>query len=518
VTDLRPYRKLHTIQMLRSVIRKWWGLELAFADAKGYVLDHADGKIVPSANEFCRLALFSKEGFRRCNESVKVVRDRLRGGKRRNAFIHECHLGFDIVASPITLDDDLAGFLFTGGGYHEEPAPAQKTDLLRKVREFATENPTKLEAEIDRVPRLAPQELEHLADLIEFGAQEVVAYHEEMRRHEAEVSSLSAELGDKYRFEIIGNSPAMQDVFRLLEKIVRSESTAVIHGESGTGKELIARAIHYNGPRGKKPFVVQNCSAFNDNLLESALFGHTRGSFTGAVKDKKGLFEVADEGTFFLDEIGDMSPALQVKLLRVLQEGTFTPVGATKPVKVDVRVIAATHKDLGKMVERGEFREDLYYRINVLKISVPPLRERMEDLPLLVKHFLQKHYHGQGHGPRLAAEALAAMQRYRWPGNIREVENEIERLIVLGADQKELGVELLSQRVQEAAAAPPPGRRAVRGERGTLKQEVETLEAEIIHQGLIRTHWNKSQLAKELGISRSNLIQKCTQYGLDRKE
>jgi len=328
----------------------------------------------------------------------------------------------------------------------------------------------------------------------------------------------SREAHGKFR-ELVGNSSAMQEVFQLLDKIVRSESTVLIHGESGTGKELIARAIHYNGPRAKKPFVVQNCSAFNDNLLESALFGHVRGAFTGAVKDQKGLFEVADEGTFFLDEIGDMSAALQVKLLRVLQEGVLTPVGATKPVKVDVRIIAASHKDLGKMVERGEFREDLYYRINVLKVVVPPLRDRIEDLPLLVQHFLHKHHTGENAPPRLSDEAMTALASYRWPGNIRELENEIERLIVLGADEEELSAGLLSQRIRDSSAPPPEPRQGLRVERlGTLREVVESVEAEVIAQGLIRTHWNKSQLAKELGISRSNLIQKCNYYGLDRKE
>jgi transcriptional regulator with PAS, ATPase and Fis domain len=301
----------------------------------------------------------------------------------------------------------------------------------------------------------------------------------------------------------------------------------LIHGESGTGKELVARAIHYNGPRAKKPFVVQNCSAFNDNLLESALFGHARGAFTGAVKDKKGLFEIADGGTFFLDEIGDMSPSLQVKLLRVLQEGTFTAVGATDTTQVDVRVIAATHKDLQKMVERGEFREDLYYRINVIKTIVPPLRDRLDDLPLLSEHFLRKHHRGKGKPPLLSHDALVAFSRYGWPGNIRELENEIERLLVLGGDLDELPLELLSARIREAdAAARAQTRSAVASTSpvappsptGNLKEAVEALEREMIHQGLIRTHWNKSQLAKELGISRSNLIQKCTYYGLDRKD
>jgi transcriptional regulator with PAS, ATPase and Fis domain len=267
--------------------------------------------------------------------------------------------------------------------------------------------------------------------------------------------------------------------------------------------------------------VVQNCSAFNDNLLESALFGHVRGAFTGAVKDQKGLFEVADGGTFFLDEIGDMSPALQVKLLRVLQEGTFTPVGGTKPVKVDVRIVAASHKDLAGMVARKEFREDLFYRVNVLKVTLPPLRDRVADIPVLANHFLAKHWKGPagragGEPPRLADATLDAMVRYHWPGNIRELENEVERMLVLGGDGPEIGPDLLSPRIRAggdavvARPAPPLT--------GTLREVMDRVEAEVILQGLIRTHWNKSQLAKELGISRSYLIQKCTYYGLERKE
>src|SRR6185312_9502040 len=226
-------------------------------------------------------------------------------------------------------------------------------------------------------------------------------------RKDETIQSLSSELSDRYRFEkIIGRSGPMMEVFRLMEKVANSDSTVLINGESGTGKELVARAIHHNGPRKDKPFVVQNCSAFNDNLLESALFGHVKGAFTGALRDKKGLFEVADGGTFFLDEVGDMSPALQVKLLRVLQEGTFTPVGGTATKEVDVRVIAATHKDLSKMVERSEFREDLFYRINVIKVTVPPLRERKDDIPVLIEHFLRKHVRNNERPPQLSPRAM----------------------------------------------------------------------------------------------------------------
>lgn len=528
MVDLRPYEKLHTITMLKDVVRNWWGVELAFADAKGYVTEHAAGRIIPPQNDFCKLALFSKEGFRRCNESVRVVRDRLvEGGGRRigRCVVHECHLGFDVVAAPITIEGQFAGFLFVGGGTHDELTAFGKEALIGKMKEIlGGQAALDSDRAIAKLRRFSERELGQLCDLLEYGATQVAEHAHETLRRERELHSMTKQLGERYRFEnIVGTSRTMQSVFRLLEKIIESESTVLINGESGTGKELIARAIHFSGPRGKRPFVVQNCSAFNDNLLESALFGHSKGSFTGAVKDKKGLFEVADGGTFFLDEVGDMSPTLQVKLLRVLQEGTFTPVGSTEPREVDVRVIAATHKDLGRMVERGEFREDLYYRINVIRVQVPALRERLDDLPLLLEHFLRKHHRArpgalQKRPPRISDDALAVFYRYGWPGNIRELENEIERLLVLGGELESLPEDLLSPRLREATSgtvAPrvTPGRVLPQG---TLKSAVETLERELIHQGLIRTHWNKSQLSKELGISRSNLIAKVQQYGLER--
>src|SRR5262245_58624455 len=226
--------------------------------------------------------------------------------------------------------------------------------------------------------------------------------------------------------DIVGRSRPMQEMYRVLDKVIESDSTVLIQGENGTGKELIARAVHYNSARVNERFVVQNCSAFNDNLLDSELFGHKKGAFTGAVADKQGLFEVAHRGTFFLDEIGDMSPALQVKVLRVLQEGTFTPVGDTQSRQVDVRIIAATHRDLKRMVERGEFREDLYYRVNVISLTVPPLRERSDDIPVLVEHFLRRNAKGRRlKAKKLTQACLERMLEYPWPGNIRELENEI---------------------------------------------------------------------------------------------
>ncbi|MEQ8894379.1 MAG: sigma 54-interacting transcriptional regulator, partial [Sandaracinaceae bacterium] len=224
---------------------------------------------------------------------------------------------------------------------------------------------------------------------------------------------------------IVGGSPPMTALFRMLERIKNSDATVLVLGENGTGKELVARAIHAQSRRANKAFVATNCSAFNDNLLESELFGHRRGSFTGAVADKPGLFTVADGGTFFMDEVGDMSPALQVKLLRVLQEGVFMPVGGTETKKVDVRIIAATNRDLTSMVKQGSFREDLYYRLHVVSLKVPPLRERRSDIPLLIEYFLGELGQRDGLKKVLTQRALEQLMGHEWPGNVRELENEM---------------------------------------------------------------------------------------------
>jgi transcriptional regulator with PAS, ATPase and Fis domain len=313
--------------------------------------------------------------------------------------------------------------------------------------------------------------------------------------------------------EIVGDALAVRDVVKLLGKVVKSEATVLIQGESGTGKELIARAIHYHGPRAKKPFVVQNCSAFNDNLLESALFGHVRGAFTGAVKDQPGLFQVADGGTFFLDEIGDMSAALQVKLLRVLQEGTFMPVGGTKPVRVDVRIIAASHKDLAAMVAVKQFREDLFYRVNVLKITVPPLRDRVSDIPRLAQFFVAKHWraakgnHSEVPAPRLSQGALARLVAYPWPGNIRELENEIERMLVLAGETRELTGSMVSARVAGGTSGSNTQARA-------LRDVIATAEADAIVAALGRHGGDRDSAAQDLGISRSYFDARSAALGL----
>ncbi len=316
---------------------------------------------------------------------------------------------------------------------------------------------------------------------------------------------------------IIGKSEALHQVFDLIRKARNSDVPVLITGDSGVGKELIARAVHLASNRAERRFVVQNCSAFQESLLESELFGHVKGAFTGAIKDKQGLFEIADKGTFFLDELGEMSAALQAKLLRVLQEGTFTPVGATDSKHVDVRIVAATHRNLPQMIEEGTFREDLYYRLNVLQIDVPPLRERKEDIELLAKHFLEQVARKQGREPkRLSEEALTVLKRYAWPGNIRELRNEIERMDILAENNSYIPLSCLSPKL---LTPPVTGRDSssepLWNQEETLKDATARLERSMIEDALQRLDGNKSEAARILGISRSSLITKVKTYELE---
>ncbi|SEM14924.1 PocR sensory domain-containing protein [Stigmatella aurantiaca] len=514
--DFEKYQNLPTIILLRELIRKWWQADLTFADKHGVVQGWRGGAPPLPPHDFCRLSVLAPEGERRCSESLRSLHEKFKGNTRlRQALAQDCHLNFTLVGAPLYLDAEYEGMLFVQGLLRhplEEQTALNLKSQLRELVPVASD----LDRALARVPLLDAREMGKLSDLLELAIHEILRHEESTPpRDEPPAAPPPPSPGGSAFETLIGRSGPMREILKLMEKVAQSDSTVLINGESGTGKELVARALHQSGPRRDKSFVVQNCSAFNDNLLESALFGHTRGAFTGATRDKKGLFEVADGGTFFLDEVGDMSPALQVKLLRVLQEGTFLPVGGTHPREVDVRVIAATHKNLAELVQRGEFREDLYYRIHVIRLHLPPLRERREDLPVLIEHFLRKH-HREGQRARgLEPEALPLLNAYHWPGNIRELENEIERLLVLGGDREWLPAALISPRIQEAVL---PGGQAGPSWRATgkLPEAVEALEREMIQRGLARTQHNKSRLARELGISRSNLILKIARYGLAR--
>lgn len=329
-----------------------------------------------------------------------------------------------------------------------------------------------------------------------------------MRRLEKENVELRAEVTDRYSFEsIIGGSEKMKEVLDLAGRVAASDASLLITGETGTGKELLAKGVHFNSRRADGPFVAVNCAAIPETLIESELFGHVKGAFTGAVRDKEGKFELADGGTLFLDEIGDLRIDLQAKILRTLQEREVDRVGGGKPVAVDARVIAATNKDIERAVKEGAFREDLYYRLNVITLSIPPLRERKEDIPLLVNHFLKKF--NKDAGVLMDAAALSALTAYGWPGNVRELENVIERASVLKRGplitREELPEKLKKEKmgVEDIILNLP--------EQGI---SLEDLEKSLIIKALEKHKGNQTRAAEFLGITRPTLIYRMEKFGL----
>ncbi|MCI0548757.1 MAG: sigma-54 dependent transcriptional regulator [Candidatus Rokubacteria bacterium] len=324
-----------------------------------------------------------------------------------------------------------------------------------------------------------------------------------------ENQNLRAQLGERYGLPgLVARSPQMQDVLALVARVAPTDATVLIEGESGTGKEVIAKAVHHASARARAPFVAVNCGALPETLLESELFGHVRGAFTGATQNKRGLVEEAHGGTLFLDEIAEMAPSLQVRLLRVLQSGEVRPVGATSAAIVDVRVLAATNRDVAAMIREGSFREDLFYRLNVINLVLPPLRERREDIAALAEHFLDRWREKQGRDLRLGADALEHLLRYPWPGNVRELENAIERTAILARGDTIRPEDLPPQVVAGLTLGSAPA----------LPRPVTLAEAERIQilQTLERFGGNHSRTAGALGIGRTTLWRKLKEFGLER--
>ena len=346
----------------------------------------------------------------------------------------------------------------------------------------------------------------------------------EQRRLKSENAYLRSQLEERYRFEgIVGKSRPMERLFQLLETVAPTNSTILITGETGTGKEVVARAIHHNSPRRVHRFVALNCSAIPETLLEAELFGHVRGAFTGAVGNRQGRLEQAHKGTLFLDEVGTMSAGLQMKLLRVLQEREFERVGDSHTIKVDVRVIAATNSDLTKLVAEGQFREDLFYRLNVIPVHLPALRERKEDIPLLVQHFLAKFEaerdasgaEGRAKAaveplPRVTVsqEAMRRLMAYHWPGNVRQLENGIERAVAFTAGRSQIDVGDLPSEVQQAQDTPSASSVTLPEDGMDLDAFVANIERELIQRSLERTGGNKGQAARLLNLKRTTLVEK----------
>ncbi len=506
------FDKMHVIRRLKDIVGRWWNIQINFTDSRGLLRGVPDGKFFNPLNPVCQAVTQNDRGFAGCRGTAsQTTIDATNSTKPK---LSRCHAGFSTLTVPIRVNGEFMGCVFGDGFIKADTAEEQKALLRSYLERSFPMNDAALKNYIDSLPILTDKEVEYLTELVTLVVDEILIVHKDLYEQKVKMDELSGELGTRYGFDqMIGKAGAMQQMYRLLERVADSDTTVLIQGENGTGKELIARALHYNSRRKKNKFVIVNCGAFNENLLESELFGHMKGSFTGAIKDKKGLFEAADGGTLFLDEIGDTSMQMQVKLLRVLQEGTFTPVGSTVIKSADVRILAATNKDLKKMVKEMTFREDLYYRLNVINVQVPPLRDRKEDIPILVDHFLDK-YANAGKKKAMDKECLSRLMDHTWPGNVRELENEVERLCVLAGDDMMVTAELLSNHIKENSKGQYPGLRV----NGRLKDAIEELEKQLIVEGLERTGWNKSRLAKELGISRAGLIMKVEKYGLEKRK
>jgi len=402
--------------------------------------------------------------------------------------------GTEVIDAAIQRYPDIIGIVVTGYGTVRDAVAAIKrgaTDFVTKPFQF--------------------DELMHALDTAL-----------EQRRLRTENAYLRSQLEERYRFEgLVGRSRAMRDLFQLLETVAATTSTILVTGETGTGKEVVARAIHHNSPRRAQRFVTLNCSAIPETLLEAELFGHVRGAFTGAVGSRQGRLEQANRGTLFLDEVGTMSPAPQMKLLRVLQEREFERVGDSHTIKVDTRVIAATNNDLVRMVQDGTFREDLYYRLNVIPIELPPLRNRKEDIPLLVQHFLQKFLAQRvaGADPRsptpsqppamsVSQQAMRRLMAYQWPGNVRQLENAVERAVALSGGRTQIEVADLPNEVQ-AASEVTVSRDVDLPEAGLdLDAYVGDIERALIYRALDKSGGNKGQAARLLHLKRTTLVEK----------
>ena len=402
---------------------------------------------------------------------------------------------------------------FEKGVFEERQLPlirafADQAALALENARLHEENGERLE-ELERAKSEVDELNRILADRIAKTSVELQEVKEHVLRERAEAPL-------KYSYtNIVGTSRRMLDLFHLLDKVTDSDVPVLIQGESGTGKELVARAIHFNGPRKDRPFVSENCAAIPESLLESELFGYARGAFTGATADKKGLFEVAAGGTLFLDEIGDMPMDMQKKLLRVLQEKEVRPVGGKRTIQVDVRILSASNQDLRKMVGESRFREDLFYRLNVITVDLPPLRERIEDVPLLVERFLTEIAEAaNGSKKTISEEALEALQRAPWPGNVRELRNEIHKAHAL-SDKVILPI-ILSDSVRRSVAEPPPvpllGKRSLKE---MTREVVDDLERRAIQEALRRTRGRKAQAARLLGVSRPTLDAKLALLGIE---
>jgi transcriptional regulator with PAS, ATPase and Fis domain len=508
---LRP-----SVSRLAAVLREQFGVWVGFVDADGNAhpvgAEHV-GLDRPVCRRLMATSVLSNQGTERqtCVQSLRRWSDQLAGEEAGQGPVEtSCHAGFEAMLFELGGDDGPLGLLYVSG-YVQSELTHRKLSAIRDTldaNDLLSEDDSDEEA-FDAIPRLDRRE----RDIVRTVCRSIV---EEVERI---IGADSDERGDKVVFDgqsfhgMVGASRQMCELFETIDIVADSNSTVLVQGENGTGKELIARALHLESPRREEPFVALNCAAIPGELIASELFGHKKGAFSGAHRDRAGLLKEADGGTLLLDEIGDMDLHLQVKLLRFLQEGTYMPVGDNTVRKVDVRVLCATNQDLRALVRDGAFRKDLYFRINVINLNVPPLRRRRSDIELLAHHFLAAAAKAHGRPlKRLSEECMEVLRSYEWPGNVRELENEIERLVIMSGDREVIEAGLLSARIGQGDDEP----QFAGFEQMELPDAIEQLERAMILEGLRATGWNKSQTARDLGVSRRNLIRKVSRYELEQ--
>ncbi len=488
--------ELHVVRKVAELVGRRWNLGFGYIDvARSQVYPPVRVRKAVGRGP-CQLLQDSPSGRKACtahgHNMLAALEEAFKASGKARIVSLGCHAGLTEFAAPVVVDGVLQGALLCGGYLPEE------------------QDQGGLEVVSDYVPRLSRREVSFVEDLLEEAAAEIAAFLLGVGK----IGGVGPEgkLRTSYQ-SIVGSSAPMQALYSLLDRVATSDSTVLVTGENGTGKELVAKAIHAESHRRDKPFVVQNCSAFNDNLLDSELFGHKRGAFTGAVTDKKGLFEIAHKGTFFLDEIGDMSSSLQVKVLRVLQEGTFTPVGGTETKHCDVRIVAATNRDLKTMVEEGTFREDLYYRLSVIHTMVPSLGERPTDIPILAHHFLlrlRSQVARQIDG--FTRDAMHAMSTYAWPGNVRELRNVVDRALALSPQATSFSdLRIAGSHERE------DGGLAIRSDLPYSEAKdaiLHSFERKYLADAFARNASNIAQTARDIGLDRKHLATLLKKHGL----
>jgi two-component system, NtrC family, response regulator HupR/HoxA len=503
------FYRLHGLRRLKQTIEEHLKVQVNFVDAKGYLQTFPKGCFFPSLNSACEKIIARKDGLKGCLLTVKENINIKKDPKQKETHSY-CHAGYSTIVVPVCFKGKFLGTIFVDGFVVEATHKEQK----QKIKAFLSQtikNKKSLVEALDSIPVLSKAQVSLIGVFLRSMLEEILLYQADLIQTQ---SRLEANI-NKTEGKVIGSSVAIKKVLELVARVAKTHASILIEGESGTGKELIAKAIHNSSEQAESPLVSLNCGALSESVLESELFGYEKGAFTGAYTKKVGFFEYASSGTLFLDEISETPVAMQIKLLRVLQDRVYIPVGSTREKKTQARFIFATNKNLQKLVAAGKFREDLYYRLNVIHLKLPPLRERREDIAILVQYFLQKKSPENQNIKNLTSECYKVLSEYSWPGNIRELENEIEKLCVLTNDREQITTEFISEHILETQ------QKNILFENKKQKSLADLMvsyEKKVLQSGLQYFSNTTQDLAKYLGISEKDLRDKLKKLGLEEKD